>query len=122
MNIIHTANAPQAVGPYSQAITHNGLLFLSGQLGLNPNTMELSPDLATQTHQIFQNIQAILTVASKDLNNVIKTTVFLVDMQDFATMNSIYSHYFGNHKPARSCVAVKQLPKNALIEIECIVG
>jgi 2-iminobutanoate/2-iminopropanoate deaminase len=122
MKIIHTDNAPHAVGPYSQAITYNGLLFLSGQLGLDPSTMILPLDVATQTHQIFYNIQAILAAAGKDLTNVIKTTVFLVDMEDFAQVNSIYAHYFGNHKPARSCVAVKQLPKNALIEIECIVG
>jgi len=122
MKIIHTNNAPQAIGPYSQAIAYNGLVFLSGQLGLDPLTMILPPDIETQTHHIFHNIQAILAAAGKDFSNVIKTTVFLVNMDDFAPVNAIYAHYFGTHKPARSCVAAKQLPKNALIEIECIVG
>lgn len=120
MNIIYAKNAPAAVGPYSQAIVANGFIFLSGQLGLDPLTMQLVPGIQAQTDQIFINIQTVLAACEKTLSNIIKTTIFLQSMDDFAQVNDIYSRYFVTHQPARSCVAVARLPKNALIEVECI--
>lgn len=120
MNVINSAHAPAAIGPYSQAIAANGFLFLSGQLGLEPQTMQLAQGLEAQTHQIFKNIKAVLAVQNKTLDHIIKTTIFLTTMDDFTQVNIIYADYFGDHRPARSCVAVAALPKNALIEIECI--
>ncbi len=121
MKIIQTTNAPQAIGPYSQAIIVNGLLFASGQIPLNPTTMLVeSGDISNQTIQVLENIKAILKEANADLSNVIKTTVFIKNMNDFATINEIYASYFKDHKPARSCVEVSRLPKDVLIEIEII--
>jgi 2-iminobutanoate/2-iminopropanoate deaminase len=120
MKIIQSAHAPAAIGPYSQAIGINGFIFLSGQLGLEPASMVLAPSVDAQTHQIFKNIQAILAADNKTLKNIVKTTIFLTNMDDFNTVNIIYGDYFADHRPARSCVAVSRLPKNALIEIECI--
>lgn len=121
MVYVNTANAPAAIGPYSQAIASNGILFLSGQLGLDPNSMQLLDGIEAQTHQALKNMKAVLAAGNKNFSDVVKTTIFLINMDDFAQVNIIYADYFGDHRPARSCVAVARLPKNALIEIECIV-
>ncbi|MBN2721280.1 MAG: RidA family protein [Campylobacterales bacterium] len=120
MNIISTPNAPQAIGPYSQAIENNGMIYTSGQIGLMPNGEMAGNGIISQTNQVLKNLKAVLEVGGSSMNNVIKTTIFLADMDDFVTVNEIYAEYFGDHKPARSTVAVKSLPKNALVEIECI--
>ncbi|AHB36402.1 RidA family protein [Spiroplasma apis] len=121
MKYIHTPKAPKAVGPYSQAIQlDNGFLYVSGQIGLDPNTMELKSDLKGQTEQIFANISEILLAAGYTRNDVIKTTIILEDIKDFSEVNNLYENFFENHKPARSTFAVKNLPKNSLIEIEVI--
>ncbi len=123
MNVINTPQAPQAIGPYSQAIQVNDLLFLSGQIPLDPDTMVLVGENVTeQTEQIFKNVQAVLTAAGVSLDNVVKTTVFLKDMNDFGAMNEVYARTFGAHKPARSAVEVARLPKDCLVEIECIAS
>ena len=121
MKIISTANAPQAIGPYSQAIEANGTLYISGQIPLDPQTMEfVSNDVEAQTHQCLKNIQAILSEAGYTLENIVKCGIFLADMNDFAIVNDVYSQYFSNHKPARACVQVARLPRDAKIEIEAI--
>ena len=120
MKYINTAHAPAAIGPYSQAVSVNGFLFLSGQLGLDPANMVLIEGIEAQTHQTLKNISAVLAEAGKNFSDVIKTTIFLTSMDDFAMVNVIYADYFGDHRPARSTIQVARLPKNALIEIECI--
>jgi 2-iminobutanoate/2-iminopropanoate deaminase len=120
MIYVNTANAPAAIGPYSQAIAAHQMLFLSGQLGLDPNSMQLLDGIEAQTHQALKNMKAVLTAGNKNFSHVVKTTIFLINMDDFAQVNIIYADYFGDHRPARSCVAVARLPKNALIEIDCI--
>ncbi|MDR0864334.1 MAG: RidA family protein [Candidatus Symbiothrix sp.] len=118
---ITTKNAPAAIGPYSQAIKTGNFVFLSGQLGINPETGALVPGLVTeQTEQVFKNIRAVLAEENLTLDKVVKTTVFLSDMLDFAAMNEVYANHFQEPYPARSAVAVKTLPKNALVEIEVI--
>ncbi len=120
--VISTTNAPAAIGPYSQAVQVGNLLFASGQLGIDPATGNFVPGGAKeQTEQIFNNIRAVLQEAGATLENVVKTTVFLADMADFAAMNEIYGKHFQQPYPARSAVAVKTLPKNGLVEIEVIV-
>jgi len=120
MKIIESKNAPAAIGPYSQAITLNGIVFTSGQIPLAPETGEIvTGGIKEQTERIIQNLNAVLTEAGSDLAHVIKTTCFLVDMNDFAAFNEIYAEYFTG-KPARSCIAVRALPKGALVEIEVI--
>ena len=119
--VIFTAKAPAAIGPYSQAIEVNGIVFVSGQLPVNPQTGEIvAGDVADQTAQSFENIKNILSEVGLSMANIVKTTVFLSDMSLFADMNKIYSNYFTEAFPARSAVAVKALPKGALVEIECI--
>ncbi len=120
LNIIHTVNAPAAVGPYSQAIRTGNLLLTSGQLGLDPATGSLPEGVEAQTEQSLKNIDAILAEAGYSRTDVVKTTVFIRNMGDFATVNGIYAAYFGDHKPARSCVEVARLPKDGLVEIEVI--
>jgi 2-iminobutanoate/2-iminopropanoate deaminase len=121
--VIATTNAPAAIGPYSQAIEANGLIFVSGQLPINPATGEFPSEcIKEQTEQAFKNIRAILTEAGLTLNNVVKTTVLLADIADFAGMNEIYAAQFEGTFPARSAFAVKSLPKNARIEIEVIAA
>ena len=122
MQAIFTPNAPEAIGPYSQAIVHNGLVYTSGQIALNPQGIMNEGDIQAQTTQVFENLKAILEQAGSSLQKVIKTSVFLSDMENFGAMNAIYATYFGDHKPARSTIAVKTLPKNALVEIECIAA
>ncbi len=119
--VISTNNAPAAIGPYSQAIKIGNFLFASGQLGIDPATGDFVPGgVKEQTEQIFKNIKAVLNEAGASLENVVKTTVFLADMSDFAAMNEIYGTAFSAPYPARSAVAVKTLPKNGLVEIEVI--
>ncbi len=120
MQIISTLNAPQAIGPYSQAILAGNMLFTSGQIALLPDGSFLDGGIDEQTTQVLTNLQAVLNEAGCDFPNVVKTTVFLSDMDNFAAMNIIYAKFFGESKPARSTVAVKTLPKNALVEIECV--
>ena len=120
MEIISTNNAPQAVGPYSQAILVNGTLYASGQIAIDPETQKMvENDIVAQTERICKNIEGVLKAAGMGFENVVKTTCFLADMADFGTFNGIYEKYFIS-KPARSCVAAKALPKNALVEIEII--
>jgi 2-iminobutanoate/2-iminopropanoate deaminase len=119
--IIHTDNAPKALGPYSQAVVYNGIVYCSGQIGLNPATSEFAGNtVAEQAEQVMKNLEAVLTEAGSDFSKVVKCTIFLADMGDFATVNEIYGRYFQVNPPARETVAVKTLPKNALVEIGCI--
>lgn len=119
---ISTDKAPAAIGPYSQGIIVNGLLFASGQIAINPATGEIEGnDIVAQAEQVMKNIGALLDEAGTSYENVVKTTCFLADMGDFATFNEVYARYF-TEKPARSCVAVKTLPKNVLCEVEVIAA
>ena len=123
MKVINTKNAPAAIGPYSQAIEVNGFVYTSGQLPINSETGEFAgSDIKSQTEQSLKNVKAILEEAGLTMQNVVKTTVFLADMADFAAMNEVYSSYFSEPYPARSAVAVKTLPKAALVEIECVAA
>lgn len=118
---ISTAKAPAAIGPYSQAIEANGMVFVSGQLPVDPETGEFAEGgIKELTRQSLTNMKNILAEAGLGMENVVKTTVFLADMADFAAMNEVYASFFEGVAPARSAVAVKTLPKNALVEIECI--
>lgn len=120
MKQIATTAAPGAIGPYSQAIEVNGFVYASGQIPLDPATGVFPDGITAQTRQSLTNAKAILEAAGTDLGHVVKTTVFLADMGDFAAMNEVYAEFFQAPFPARSAVAVKTLPKNALVEIECI--
>lgn len=120
MNKIYTNNAPEAIGPYSQAVECGGLIYTSGQIAINPESGQIeSNDIKGQTTQVMKNLTAVLEAAESSVDKAIKTVCFLADMNDFASFNEIYGEYFTS-KPARSCVAVKQLPKNALVEVEVI--
>lgn len=119
--VIFTEKAPAAIGPYSQAIEANGMVFMSGQIPVNPATGEfVEGGIVEQTTRVFENIKNVLAEAGLTTANVVKTTVFLADMSLFADMNAVYAKYFDGAFPARSAVAVKALPKGALVEIECI--
>lgn len=121
--VISTDKAPAAIGPYSQAIKINGMLFVSGQIPLNPKTGEIvEGGIEAQTVQVLENLKAILTAAGHSLEDVAKTTVYLTNIQDFATVNGIYAKYFQQECPARVCIEVSNLPKGALIEIDVIAG
>ncbi len=120
MKFISTEEAPAAIGPYSQAVEANGFIYTSGQIALTPEGVMAADDVENQTHQVMKNLFYVLEAAGAHFNDVIKTTIFLADMNDFVKVNAIYAHYFGTHKPVRSTVAVKTLPKNALVEIDCI--
>ena len=123
MKTISTTAAPAAIGPYSQAVEANGFVFASGQLPIDPSTGQFPEGgVKEQTRQSLLNAQAILREAGLELKNVVKTTVFLASMDDFAAMNEVYSSFFSEPFPARSAVAVKTLPKGALVEIECIAA
>lgn len=123
MKVANTNKAPKAIGPYSQAIEANGLIITSGQLPIDPATGEFAPGgIKEQTRQSLSNAKAILEEAGIGLGNVMKTTVFLSDMNDFAAMNEVYAEFFSEPFPARSAIAVKTLPKNALVEVECIAA
>jgi 2-iminobutanoate/2-iminopropanoate deaminase len=121
MNIIQTDKAPAAIGPYSQAIeADNGMVFCSGQIGIDPATGDMQKGLEEQARQILRNIEGVLEAANVSKDHVVKTTVFVVDMNDFARVNELYAQFFGDHKPARSTVGVAALPKGALLEIEVL--
>jgi 2-iminobutanoate/2-iminopropanoate deaminase len=121
IGIAHTDGAPKAIGPYSQATTHGGLVFTAGQIALDPATMEVVPGgVAEQTERVFLNLRAVLEAAGSGFARVLKTTVFLADMADFAAMNEVYARHFGNHRPARSTVAAAGLPRGVRVEIDCI--
>jgi len=118
---VATGKAPKAIGPYSQAVIANGFLYSAGQIALDPATMALvGSDVKAQTERVLRNLEAILHEAGSSLDRVVKTTVFLADMGDFAAMNEVYAQHFGEHRPARSTVAAKTLPKNALVEIDVV--
>ena len=120
---IHTNNAPAAIGPYSQAVQTGNMLFVSGQIPIAPATGAFAgEDIVTQTHQSLTNVKNILAAAGFGLNDVVKTTVLLADIADFAAMNAVYAEYFSENKPARACFAVKDLPRGALVEIEAIAA
>ena len=120
MKFVQTKNAPSAIGPYSQAVVLKGMVYTSGQIALTPDGQMLEDDVTIQTKQVLKNLEAVLVEAGSSLQNVVKTTIFIADMDDFATINEIYAEAFGSHKPARSTVAVKTLPKNALVEIDAV--
>ena len=120
-DVIATDSAPAAIGPYSQAIVAGGLIFTAGQVGFDPQTKELvGKTTPEQTEQVMKNLAAILKAAGSGLDRVVKTTVFLADMADFAAMNEVYAKHFGTHKPARSTVQAAGLPRGARVEIEAI--
>ena len=119
MKFISTDDAP-AIGPYSQAVEANGLLYTSGQIGLLPDGTLAGEDVEIQAHQVMKNLYYVLEAAGSEFTDVIKTTIFLEDMRDFDTINKIYEYHFKEHKPARSTVAVRSLPKGVKIEIDCI--
>ncbi|AOH39352.1 RidA family protein [Dialister pneumosintes] len=121
MKIIHSEQAPAAIGPYSQAYEANGFIFTSGQLGINPSTGKMPETITEQTEQACKNIAAILAASGLSMMNVIKTTCFLADINDFKAFNEVYAKHFVS-KPARSCFAVKSLPANGLCEIEVIAA
>ena len=122
MNFVQTDNAPSAIGPYSQAVVANGMVYTSGQIALKPDGSDelLNEDVVVQAVQVLRNLEAVLNEAGSSMGQVVKTTIFLANMDDFATVNEIYAEAFGEHKPARSTVAVKTLPKNALVEIDAV--
>ena len=120
MKQVHTDRAPAAVGPYSQAVVSSGLCFTSGQIALSPETGEIvGEDISTQTRQVLENLCAVLAAAGISAEKVLKTTCYLADIADFAAFNAVYAEYFPG-KPARSCVAVKDLPRGALVEVEAV--
>ena len=120
MQFVSTNKAPQAIGPYSQAIIINGMVYTSGQIALTPEGKMLEENINIQTKQVLENLKNVMLEAGSSFNKVIKTTIFLSDMDNFNIVNDIYADFFGSHKPVRSTVAVKTLPKNALVEIDCI--
>ena len=120
MTYVQTDKAPQAIGPYSQAVVANNMVFTSGQIALTPEGVMLENDVVIQTKQVLKNLEAVLVEAGSSMNKVIKTTIFLDSMDDFVTVNELYEVAFGSHKPARATVAVKTLPKNALVEIDAV--
>lgn len=120
MKTIHTAHAPKAIGPYSQAIAIDGLLFTSGQVPLKADGGFADGDIVVQTNQVFDNLEAVLKEAGTSLQRVVKATVFVLDLNDFTRLNEVYAMRFGNHKPARSTVQVARLPRDAKVEIELV--
>jgi 2-iminobutanoate/2-iminopropanoate deaminase len=121
MELIATPHAPRAIGPYSQAVVAGNLIYTAGQIALDPATMEIAGrDVAEQTDRVLRNLAAVLEAAGSSLKQVVKTTVFLADMADFPAMNEVYARHFGDHRPARSTVAVRSLPKEARVEIEAV--
>ena len=120
MKVVSTLEAPQAIGPYSQAIALGSVLYASGQIPLDKNGNFVEGDIKVQTTQVLENLKQVLQAGGSSLDRVVKTTVFLANMDDFVAFNEVYAKFFGEHKPARSTIAVKTLPKNALVEIECV--
>ncbi len=117
---IESGNAPKAIGPYSQAILVDDTLYVSGNIPVNPATGDVADGIVNQSKQVFENMKAVLNEAGMGFENVVKTTAFLTDLSNFATFNEIYASYFVAPYPARSCVEVSKLPKNVLVEVECI--
>lgn len=120
MKSVSTTNAPAAIGPYAQGIIVNNMFYSSGQIPLTAAGELVEGDIEAQTHQVFENLKAVLAAAGSSLDQVVKTTVFMKDMNDFGTMNDVYASHFGDHKPARSAVEVARLPKDVKVEIEVI--
>lgn len=120
--VVSTQMAPQAIGPYSQAIKHGGLVYVSGQIPLKPDGELIAGGISEQTRQVLTNLHHILEAAGSKLENVLKTTVFLQDMNDFAEMNKIYSEFFAEHKPARATIQVARLPRDVSVEIEVVAA
>ena len=120
MKYVQTNKAPSAIGPYSQAVIANGMVYTSGQIALTVEGVMLENDVVIQTKQVLKNLQAVLEEAGSGMNQVVKTTIFIHSMDDFGIINEIYENYFVSHKPARATVAVKTLPKNALVEIDAV--
>ncbi|MGD2199695.1 RidA family protein [Lysinibacillus fusiformis] len=120
MKVVATSNAPAAIGPYSQGIIVNDIFYSSGQIPLTATGELVEGDITVQTNQVFANVKAVLEAAGSSLENVVKTTVFMKDMNDFVAMNEVYASHFGEHKPARSAVEVARLPKDVKVEIEVI--
>ncbi|WP_374722035.1 2-iminobutanoate/2-iminopropanoate deaminase [Peribacillus tepidiphilus] len=120
MKAIHTNDAPAAIGPYSQGIIVNNMFYSSGQIPLTADGQMVTGDITAQTHQVFKNLEAVLKEAGASFDTVVKATVFIKNMDDFALVNEVYGQYFSTHKPARSCVEVSRLPKDALVEIEVV--
>lgn len=120
MKAVQTNQAPAAIGPYSQGIIVNNMFYSSGQIPLTAEGNMVTGDVKEQTHQVFENLKAVLAAAGASLESVVKTTVFIKSMDDFAALNEVYGEYFSNHKPARSCVEVARLPKDSLVEIEVV--
>jgi 2-iminobutanoate/2-iminopropanoate deaminase len=120
MKTVQTSQAPAAIGPYSQGIIVNNMFYSSGQIPLTADGSLVIGDIKEQAHQVFQNLQAVLTAAGASFETVVKTTVFIKSMDDFAALNEVYGEYFSIHKPARSCVEVARLPKDVLVEIEVV--
>ncbi|MGV3488438.1 MAG: RidA family protein [Tuberibacillus sp.] len=120
MKATHTPNAPAAIGPYSQGVIVNNLFFSSGQIPLKPDGELVAGDIESQVHQVFANLKAVLQSAGASLETVVKTTVYIRNMDDFPKINEVYGTYFSNHLPARSCVEVSKLPKDADVEIEVV--
>ncbi len=120
MQVVSTSNAPQAIGPYSQAIIANGMVFTSGQIALDTNGNIVSDDVKEQTKQVLKNLSEVLKAAGSSLDKVVKATIYLSDMNDFQAVNEVYGSFFNEHKPARSTVAVKTLPLNVKVEIDFI--
>lgn len=118
--IIESGNAPKAIGPYSQAVLVDDTLYVSGNIPVNPATGDVEDGIVNQSKQVFENMKAVLNEAGMGFENVVKTTAFLTDLSNFATFNEIYASYFVAPYPARSCVEVSKLPKNVLVEVECI--
>jgi 2-iminobutanoate/2-iminopropanoate deaminase len=120
---VSTTDAPAAIGPYSQAIVHGGLVYCSGQVALDPTTKELVPGgIEAETRQVLTNLKGVVEAAGASLERVLKTTVYLQRMDDFARMNAVYATFFGAHAPARATVEVAKLPKGALVEIDCVAA
>jgi len=122
MEFLHSTNAPEAIGPYSQAVKVNGLFYTSGQIALKVNGEMIHNDIKEQTRQIFANIKALLEDNTLNMEDIIKVNIFLVDMNDFGIVNVLMAEAFGNHKPVRSTIEVKGLPKNAMIEMDIIAS
>ena len=121
--VIQSSQAPAAIGPYSQAIKAGNLLFCSGQIALDPQSMQMvGQNAAQQAEQVLKNLAAVLVAGGASMAHVVRTTIFLASMSDFAAVNEVYGKHFGAHKPARATVAVKELPKGALVEIDCIAA
>jgi 2-iminobutanoate/2-iminopropanoate deaminase len=121
--IVKTKDAPEAIGPYSQAVTHGGFVFTAGQIPIDPGTGELvTGDVAMQTRRVLENLRGVLAAAGSSPDAVLKTTVFLRDMSDFPAMNEVYEEFFGGHRPARSTVQAARLPRDCGVEIECVAA